>query len=73
MPWKECDRMGEKLRFIARLLEGKKMATMCREFGISPNTGYKMFNRYKDFDLRGLEDRARSPYRHANKMPAVPG
>lgn len=69
MPWKECNRMDERLRFVARLLDGEKMAAMCREFGISRKTGYKIFNRYKDFGIRGLEDRARSPYRHPNKTP----
>ena len=24
MPWKECDVMDERLRFVARLLEGEK-------------------------------------------------
>jgi hypothetical protein len=45
------------------------MAVLCREFGISRKTGYKILNRYKDYGIRGLEDRARSPYRHANKLP----
>ena len=61
--------MDERFRFVARLLDGEKMAVMCREFGISRKTGYKIFNRYKDFGLRGLEERARSPYRHPNKTP----
>lgn len=69
MPWKECNHMDERLRFVARLLDGEKMAVMCREFGISRKTGYKIFNRYKDTGIRGLEDRARSPYRHPNKTP----
>ena len=69
MPWKECNRMDERLRFVARLLDGEKMAVVCREFGISRKTGYKIFNRYKDYGLKGLEDRARSPYRHPNKLP----
>ena len=69
MPWNECNRMDERLRFVARLLDGEKMASLCREFGISRKTGYKIFNRYKDEGLRGLEDRARSPYRHPNKLP----
>ena len=46
MPWKECKPMDERLRFIARLLEGEKMAPLCREFGISRVTGYKIFNRW---------------------------
>ena len=69
MPWNECNHMDERLRFVARLLDGEKMAVMCREFGISRKTGYKIFNRYKDAGIRGLEDRARSPYRHPNKTP----
>ena len=69
MPWKECKPMDEKLRFVARLLEGEKMAPLCREFGISRPTGYKIFNRYKDCGLQGLSDRSRAPYRQANRLP----
>jgi hypothetical protein len=29
--------MDERLRFVARLLEGEKMAVLCREFDISQN------------------------------------
>ena len=42
MPWKECHVMDERLRFIARLLDGEQMAGLCREFGISRKTGYKL-------------------------------
>ncbi len=69
MPWRECKPMDERLRFVARLLEGEKMAGVCREFGISRKTGYKLFNRYREEGLSGLEDRPRSPYRHPNKLP----
>jgi len=61
--------MDERLRFVARLLEGEKMAALCREFDISRKTGYKIFQRYKDCGLEGLSDRARRPYRHANQLP----
>ena len=69
MPWKECNPMDERLRFIARLLEGEKMAPLCREFGISRVTGYKIYQRYKDCGLDGLNDRSRRPYRQAGKLP----
>ncbi len=69
MPWNECKPMDERLKFIARLLEGEKMARVCREFGISRVTGYKIFNRYKECGLDALNDRSRRPYRHANKLP----
>ena len=69
MPWKECHVVEERLRFIARLLDGEKMAGLCREFGISRKTGYKIYDRYQDCGLDGLTDRSRRPYRHANQLP----
>lgn len=61
--------MDERLRFVARLLDGEKMAPLCREFDISRPTGYKIFERYQDCGLIGLTDRSRRPYRHANQLP----
>ena len=61
--------MDERLRFVARLQEGEKMAVLCREFDISRKTGHKIFNRYKDCGLEGLTDRSRRPYRQANRLP----
>ncbi len=61
MPWKECNVIDERLRFLARFLDGEKMAPLCREFDISRKTGYKIFNRYKDIGLDGL-----SGYRELN-------
>ena len=70
MPWKECHVMDERLRFVARLLEGEKMAPLCAEFGISRKTGYKIFDRYKDNGVTAFNDRSRRPYRQANRLPA---
>jgi putative transposase len=61
--------MDERLKFIARLLEGDQMAPLCREFGISRVTGYKIFERYKECGVDGLNDRSRRPYRQSNKLP----
>ena len=69
MPWKEWNVVEERLRFIARLLDGEKMASLCREFGISRKTGYKIYNRYKDCGIDGLTDRSRRPYRQASQLP----
>jgi putative transposase len=69
MPWKECHVVDERGRFIARLLDGEKMARLCAEFGISRKTGYKLFERYQRIGVRGLTDRSRRPYRYANQMP----
>jgi putative transposase len=62
--------MDERLRFVARLLEGEKMAPLGEEFGISRKTGYKVFNGYKDCGLSALTDRSRRPLRQANRLPA---
>jgi putative transposase len=61
--------MDERLKFIARLLDGDKMAVLCRQFGISRKTGYKILTRYYEIGLDGLTDRSRRPYRHANQLP----
>jgi hypothetical protein len=39
--------MDERLQFVARRLEDEPMADLCREFGISRKTGYKIFDRYQ--------------------------
>jgi transposase len=70
MPWKECSVVEERLRFVARLLEGEAMTEVCREFGISRKTGYKIFGRYKEHGLEALTDRSRRPVRYANQLPA---
>jgi transposase InsO family protein/transposase-like protein len=69
MPWKECSVMEERLRFVARLLEGEAMSAVCREFGISRKTGYKIFTRYREHGLEALADRSRRPVRYANQLP----
>lgn len=61
--------MDEKMKFIGRLLEGEKMAKVCRDFGISRKTGYKFWNRYQKVGLHGLKDRSRKPFRYANQLP----
>ena len=71
MPWKECHVEDERLRFVARRLEGEKMAPLCAEFGISRKTGYKIFERYQDCGLQAFTDRSRRPHRQANRLPAA--
>src|ERR1700675_769430 len=60
--------MEERLRFVARLLDGETMTDVCREFGISRKTGYKIFDRYKEHGLQALTARSRRPVRYANQL-----
>ena len=48
MPWKERSIVEERMRFVLRLKDGESMASLCREFGISGVTGYKIYDRYKE-------------------------
>ncbi len=56
--------MDKRLQFVARRLAGEPMADLCREFGISRKTGYKIFERYRKRYIR-----AQSPV-HTNEEPA---
>src|ERR1700675_2923448 len=69
MPWKASSVMEERLRFVARLLDGETMTEVCRAFGISRKTGYKIFDRYKEHGVEALNDRSRRPVRYANQLP----
>jgi transposase-like protein len=62
--------MDERLRFLARVLDGEPMTEVCRDFGISRKTGYRIFDRYKEHGLEALSDRSRRPVRLANQLPA---
>lgn len=61
--------MDERMRFVIRLKDGESMASLCREFGISRKTGYKILDRYEECGVEGLSDRARRPHRYANQLP----
>jgi transposase len=67
MPWMESSVTEERLRFVARLLDGEAMTDVCGDFGISRKTGYKIFDRYKRHGLEALSDRSRRPVRYANQ------
>src|SRR5215469_13273371 len=69
MPWRKCSVMDERMRFVIRLKDGESMASLCREFGISRKTGYKIFERYEECGLEGLSGRTRRPIRYANQLP----
>src|SRR5947207_14806411 len=69
MPWKAISVMEERLRFVARLLDGEAMTDVCQDFGISRKTGYKIFDHYKEHGLSALSDRSRRPVRYANQLP----
>ena len=67
MPWKVTDPMSERMKFVVRIEAGERMTDVCRDFGISRKTGYKLWERYKAEGPRGLFDRSRAPQRVAQR------
>ena len=61
--------MDERMRFVIRRQDGESMDLLCRQFGISRKSGYKIIHRFEQCGLEGLSDRARRPHRYANQIP----
>ena len=59
MPWKVSDPVSERMEFVRRWLDGERVVDLCREFGISRKTAYKMRARYEKQGPRGLFDQPR--------------
>ena len=68
MPWKESDPVSERLQFLARLNAGERMSELCREFGISRKTGYKIRSRFEADGADALLDRSRRPVSSPNRV-----
>jgi len=51
--------------------EGANMRALCRQFGISPTTGYKWVGRYLQTGELGLQDRSRRPQTSPHRTPAA--
>jgi transposase InsO family protein len=69
MPWKVSSPVSERMTFISRLKAGERMADLCREYGISRKTGYKLAERFDRLGPIGLYDASRKPQRLARKKP----
>lgn len=67
MPWKESDAMSLKLKFAGRYLEGERMSDLCREFGISRKTGYKILERFQTQGSSAFHYHSSRPHRSPNK------
>jgi transposase InsO family protein len=64
--------MEERIKFIGHYLEGElSMAALCREYGISRKTGYKLIGRFFEDPVDGLKDRSRAPHHHPNAVSAL--
>ena len=70
MPWIQTEPEMERRKFVeAALRRDDPMAEVCKRFGISRKTGYKMLKRHAELGLPGLRDASRAPKSHPNQTP----
>lgn len=74
MPWKETNRMEERVRFLVRAQHVKRgeFAALCREYGITTATGYKWLNRALGSESlqTAVLEQSRRPYHSPRRTSA---
>ncbi|WP_410050865.1 helix-turn-helix domain-containing protein, partial [Bradyrhizobium sp.] len=71
MPWREVSVMDQRREFVMLAKqEGVNRRKLCRQFGISAETGYKWIQRYDAGDTT-LADRSRRPHRSPERTAAA--
>lgn len=69
MPWQETHVVNERVKFVSAAQSGEEtMEALCRRFGVSRKTGYKLLERYLREGVDGLRDRSRAPRTHPNQL-----
>ena len=72
MPWKASTTMSQRLEFVELALkESANIRALCREFRITPRTGYKWIKRYQEQGEVGLYDHSRRPKRSPQKSSSI--
>jgi|SRR5216683_4693859 len=62
MPWKESRIVDQRLQFLSSYQkEEMSVSDLCREFGVSRQTGCRWINRYKEVGPEGLLNRSSKP------------
>lgn len=61
--------MSERMTFVTRLSMGESMSELCREYGISRKTGYKIATRFEAEGSAGLADQSRRPQSSPYRTP----
>jgi transposase InsO family protein len=77
MPWRDTQKMDLKVAFIAdwkRLVASDpqqvSMAELCRNYGISRQSGYELVERYRGEGADAFKDRSRAPHSHPHAVGA---
>jgi transposase InsO family protein len=72
MAWGNVDVSQRRMKFVVRAASGKEsIRGLCREFEISPQTGYKWLRRYREAgSLEAVREHSRRPARSPRRTPA---
>jgi transposase InsO family protein len=72
MPWQERTMESIRREFVTfASREGANIRALCRQFGISPKTGYKLLARVAAEGAAGLADRSRAPHTSPTRTAAA--
>lgn len=72
MPWKECDRVSQRLELLQLASAGSTpVAELARRFGVSRKTIYKWRRRHQNAGQAGLMDRSRRPHHSPRRTSAA--
>jgi transposase InsO family protein len=72
MPFREVSVMDRKREFVVfAAADGANVRQLCRRFGISPTTGYKLLERFWERGLAGLIEQSRRPKTSPRRTPAA--
>jgi len=69
MSWQNTDEHKERLKFIGDWLKEEfSFTALCRRYGISRKTGYKLINRFKEEGEQALRPRSHGRHHHPNAI-----
>src|ERR1700750_2981647 len=62
MPWKATNVSDQRVQFVVLASRRERsLAALCQEFGISRQTGYVWWRRFRENGIAGTEERSRRP------------
>jgi putative transposase len=68
MPWKETQKMDQRIEFAMKAVNCPNFRQLCREYGISAKTGYKWRDRFIQSGEGGMKELSRRPHGHAGGL-----
>jgi len=68
MPWKETQKMDQRIEFAMKAIGCESFAELCAQYGISRKTGYKWRERFVTHGIGGMEEESRRPHGHSEAL-----